>query len=46
LINDAVNTKLQKIDATIGDTNPKGFAYYESMGFSSDKSENGKTIKY
>ena len=46
LINDAVNTKLQKIDATIGDTNPKGLAYYESMGFSSDKSENGKTIKY
>lgn len=41
----AIKAKLQKIDATIGDTNPEGLAYYEAMGFRSYKSENGKTSK-
>ena len=41
----AINAKLQKIDATIGDTIPEGLAYYEAMGFRSYKSENGKTSK-
>jgi|TARA_B110000908_G_scaffold55223_1_gene67296 ribosomal protein S18 acetylase RimI-like enzyme len=41
----AINTGLQKIDATIGAINIDGLAYYEAIGFQTYNTPNGKVCK-
>lgn len=36
---------LEKIDASIGDTNPEGLAYYEAMGFRTYRTPDGLICK-